>query len=159
MAPERAGAALAWLVGMLTLGTALPHGLRLAGAGWPWQGVILASSLLAVMAALIMARLGDGPHLKPARGAAPQRAGGVWQAFRLPVFRASAFGYFGHMWELYAFWTLLPLLVARSGLDQRVAAGGVSGIAFAVIAIGGLGCVLGGFASRRIGSARSREAG
>lgn len=153
-APERAGAALAWLVGMLTLGTALPHGLRLAGAGWPWQGVILASSLLAVLAAVVIARLGDGPHLKLRGGAAPQRAGGVWQAFRLPVFRASAFGYFGHMWELYAFWTLLPLLVARSGLDQRVAAGGVSGISFAVIAVGGLGCVLGGFASRRIGSAR-----
>lgn len=153
-APERAGAALAWLVGMLTLGTALPHGLRLAGAGWPWQGVILASSVLALVAAALIVHLGDGPHLKPRRGGAPVRAGGVWQAFRLPVFRASAFGYFGHMWELYAFWTLLPLLVARSGLDQRVAAGGVSGIAFAVIAVGGLGCVLGGFASRRIGSAR-----
>jgi len=153
-APERAGAALAWLVGMLTIGTALPHGLRLAGAGWPWQGVILASSVLALAAAALIARLGDGPHLKPRGGAAPSRADGVWRAFRLPVFRASAFGYFGHMWELYAFWTLLPLLVVRSGLDQRVAAGGVSGIAFAVIAVGGLGCVLGGFASRRIGSAR-----
>jgi MFS family permease len=153
-APERAGAALAWLVGMLTLGTALPHGLRLAGAGWSWQGVIVASSLLAVVAAVVVARLGDGPQLKARSGAVPARAGGVWQAFRLPVFRASAFGYFGHMWELYAFWTLLPLLVSRSGLDQRVAAGGVSGIAFAVIALGAFGCVLGGFASRRIGSAR-----
>jgi MFS family permease len=154
-APERAGAALAWLVGMLTLGTALPHGLRLAGAGWPWQGVMLASSALALVAAVMIVRLGDGPHLKPPGGrAASARAGGVWQAFRLPVFRASAFGYFGHMWELYAFWTLLPLLVVRTGLDARLAAGGVSGISFAVIAIGGLGCVLGGIASRRIGSAR-----
>jgi MFS family permease len=153
-APQRAGAALAWLVGMLTLGTALPHGLRLAGAGWPWQEVVLLSSALALVAAATIARLGDGPHLKPRADAIALRAGGVWQAFRLPVFRASAFGYFGHMWELYAFWTLLPLLVARSGLDQRVAAGGVSGISFAVIAVGGLGCVLGGFASRRIGSAR-----
>lgn len=153
-APERAGAALAWLVGMLTLGTALPHGLRLAGAGWPWQGVILASSALALVAAVLIVRLGDGPHLRRRAGAAPLRAGAVWQAFRLPVFRASAFGYFGHMWELYAFWTLLPLLVARTGLDQRVAAGGVPGLSFAVIAIGALGCVLGGVASRRIGSAR-----
>ena len=36
--PERAGAALAQLVGMLTLGTALPHGIRLAGAGQPGRG-------------------------------------------------------------------------------------------------------------------------
>ena len=46
--PERAGAALAQLVGMLTLGTALPHGIRLAGAGWSWQATILVSSALAL---------------------------------------------------------------------------------------------------------------
>lgn len=151
-APERAGAALAWLVGMLTLGTALPHGLRWAGAGWPWQGVMLASSLLALVAAAVIVALGDGPHLRAKAGA--PAAGGVLQAFRLPVFRASAFGYFGHMWELYAFWTLLPLLVARTGLDQRFGAGGVPGLSFAVIAIGALGCVAGGVLSRRYGSAR-----
>lgn len=53
-APDRAGVALAWLVGMLTLGTALPHGLRWAGAAWPWQGVIGASSLLALAAAVLV---------------------------------------------------------------------------------------------------------
>ncbi|MDP3636521.1 MAG: MFS transporter, partial [Azonexus sp.] len=42
--PERAGTALAQLVGMLTLGTALPHGIRLAGSGWSWQATILVSS-------------------------------------------------------------------------------------------------------------------
>lgn len=26
--------------------------------------------------------------------------------------RASAFGYFGHMWELYAFWVLVPFILA-----------------------------------------------
>lgn len=153
-APERAGAALAWLVGMLTLGTALPHGLRWAGAGWPWQGVMLASSLLALVAAVAIVALGDGPHLRAKAGAPAAGTGGVLQAFRLPVFRASAFGYFGHMWELYAFWTLLPLLVAYTGLDQRLGVEGTSGPSFAVIAIGAAGCVLGGLLSRRHGSAR-----
>jgi MFS family permease len=153
-APERAGAALAWLVGMLTLGTALPHGLRWAGALWPWQSVMLASSLLALVAAGAILALGDGPYLRAAPGSPAARTGGVLQAFRLPVFRASALGYFGHMWELYAFWTLLPLLVARTGLDQRLGAAGVSGLSFAVIAIGAAGCVLGGVLSRRHGSAR-----
>ena len=43
-APERSGQVLAWLVGMLTLGTALPHGLRALGGGWSWRYVVLASS-------------------------------------------------------------------------------------------------------------------
>ena len=38
--PEQAGPALAWLVGMLTLGTALPHGVRFLDTGWSWQATL-----------------------------------------------------------------------------------------------------------------------
>ena len=62
--PERAGQSLGLLVGMLTLGTALPHGIRMAGAALSWQAVILASSALALVGAAIIGLLGDGPHLK-----------------------------------------------------------------------------------------------
>lgn len=159
-APERAGAALALLVGMLTLGTALPHGLRAAGAGWDWRHVMLASSVLALAAAAMVHRLGDGPAAaarRAAAAAAPHaRPGAVLAAFRIPAFRASALGYFGHMWELYAFWTLVPALVALGGLDRALPAawGGVPGLSFAVIAAGAAGCFAGGAASRRWGSAR-----
>ena len=112
--PARAGQSLGLLVGMLTLGTALPHGIRMAGGALSWQSVILTSSLLALIGAGLIAWLGDGPHLKlklrAANGAQPTH---VLDAFRIPDFRASAFGYFGHMWELYAFWTLVPLLLVR----------------------------------------------
>ena len=151
--PERAGAALAQLVGMLTLGTALPHGIRLAGAGWSWPATILVSSGLALLAAVLIFRLGDGPHLKRRHGAPPLRLGRVFMAYAAPQFRASALGYFGHMWELYAFWALTPALVILSGL----AAPGsreLSGLAFAIIGIGALGCLLGGWWSHRVGSAR-----
>jgi MFS family permease len=151
--PERAGAALAQLVGMLTLGSALPHGIRLAGAGWSWQATILVSSVLALAAAVLIFRLGDGPHLKRRHGAPPLRLGRVFHAFSIREFRASAFGYFGHQWELYAFWTLTPALVILAGL----AAPGsreLSGLAFAIIGIGALGCLLGGWWSHRFGSAR-----
>ena len=151
--PERAGAALAQLVGMLTLGTALPHGLRLAGAGWSWPTTILLSSLLATLAAAMIFRLGDGPHLKRRHDAPPLRLGRVLLAFAERDFRASAFGYFGHQWELYAFWTLVPALVVLSGLAVP-ATRGVSGLAFAIIGVGALGCLLGGWWSQRIGSAR-----
>lgn len=152
-APEASGEALGWLVGMLTLGTALPHAVRAAGGGWSWNLVVLTSSVLALVAAAMVLRLGDGPHLKTSGGGHP-RWGGVMKAFRLAPFRASAFGYFGHMWELYAFWTVVPLLLARvlegSGVDARA----VSLASFAVIGAGALGCIVGGELSRRIGSAR-----
>ena len=156
-APERAGQALAWLVGMLTIGTALPHGLRALGDGWPWQRVVLASSVLAMVAGFVILRLGDGPHLRP-RGKGQHIAfGHVLHAFSSAEFRAAAGGYFGHMWELYAFWTLVPLLLTATALPARLGldpAWGTSLLAFAVIACGGLGCFAGGQLGLRIGGAR-----
>ena len=151
--PERAGAALAQLVGMLTLGTALPHGIRLAGAGWSWQATILVSSALALIAAAMILHLGDGPHLKRRHDAPPLRLGRVFYSFSVREFRASALGYFGHQWEIYAFWTLVPALLLLSGLAAAGSAM-LSGLSFAIIGIGALGCVLGGWWSQCIGSAR-----
>ncbi|MBY6190914.1 MFS transporter [Microbulbifer agarilyticus] len=157
-APERAGAALAKLVAMLTLGTALPHGLRELGADIPWQWIISASSVLAIVAALLIFRLGDGPHL-PISASVKHRSRNkrfatpaVLQAFRIPRFRAAAWGYFGHMWELYAFWTVLPLLIASVGLAEVFPGLGVAGLSFCFIGVGALGCIAGGLLSRRVGS-------
>lgn len=159
-APERTGQALAQLVAMLTLGTALPHGLREVGAELPWQYVILAASGLALLGALLIHWLGDGPHLPDARQRkAPSPAGTgrrvtVLDAFRVNRFRAAAWGYFGHMWELYAFWTVVPLLVSHTVLASQYGVLGVSGMAFGIIGIGALGCVIGGLLSRHFGSAK-----
>ena len=152
-APERAGHALAQLVGMLTLGTALPHLTRLVGAGWPWQAVILTSSVLALVAAAAIAALGDGPHLKRRDGVPHLKLGRVFLAFTNRDFRASALGYFGHQWELYAFWTIVPILASQSTLPARTG-WNLSALAFAIIGIGAAGCLLGGEISQRVGSAR-----
>ncbi|MGC8120383.1 MFS transporter [Marinobacter sp. VGCF2001] len=148
--PKYAGAALAWLVGMLTLGTALPHLMRGATLGLPWQWPLLAASGLALAGGVLVLLLGDGPHLPKASGRLPLSQG--LAALRLPRFRAVAGGYFGHMWELYAFWTLVPLLVARelSRLGQDAAL--VPWLSFAVIGIGAAGCLGGGRLSRSRGS-------
>lgn len=156
-APERAGFALSMLVGMLTLGTSLPHALRLLGADLPWQATILASSLLALFGAALVYGLGDGPHAIVAR--CPQKPvpvlqGSIFSVFGVPEFRASALGYFGHMWELYTFWTMVPVFVVSTGLDHYSALGGASGVSFLVIGVGALGCVVGGYLSRFAGSAR-----
>jgi MFS family permease len=152
--PERASEALAWLVGMLTFGTALPHAIRVAGAAWPWQAVASASSLLAALAGIVVYSLGDGPHLPKARGGGI-KWGAVLVVSRIAAFRASALGYFGHMWELYAMWTITPFLVALVLRTQGEAnAAAIAGWSFAVIAAGGVGCIAGGMLSRRYGSAR-----
>ena len=151
--PQRAPQTLAWLVAMLTLGTALPHGLRSLGADWPWQVPVLGASVLALLAAGLVARLGDGPHLQGASGTTRAGLHEVLGNLRVPAFRASALGYLGHMWELYAFWALVPVLLAGAGI---AAAGSAvqSQAAFGIIAVGALGCIAGGWWSRRMGGAR-----
>ena len=149
--PKRTGAALAYLVGMLTLGTALPQGVRFIGAQWNWQAVILSSSGLAIAGAVLVFSLGDGPHL--AVRSELSRLADVLSAFKSEKLRAAALGYFGHMWELYTFWTLVPLLLS-TGLAVKVRHLSVPGLAFIIIAIGAAGCILGGWLSRRIGSGR-----
>jgi MFS family permease len=149
-APTRTGSALAYLVGMLTLGTALPQGVRFFGAQWDWQIVILTSSGLALAGALLILLLGDGPHLALRPRGSPI-SGGVVAAFRSRNLRAAALGYFGHMWELYTFWTLVPLIVATA-VHARLPQLSVPGLAFLIIAVGSLGCIIGGVMSRKVGS-------
>ncbi|MCM0613558.1 MFS transporter [Marinobacter sediminum] len=148
--PKYAGAALAWLVGMLTLGTALPHLMRGATFGMPWELPLLVASVLALAGGAMVFLLGDGPHLPKSSGPIPLSQG--LAALRIPRFRAVAGGYFGHMWELYAFWTLTPLLIGRE--LQRLGAddGAIPWLAFAIIGVGAVGCIGGGRLSRTKGS-------
>ena len=152
---ESAGKNLGLLVGMLTLGTALPHGIRMLGASVPWQMAVSASSVLALFAAIFIGLLGDGPHSDTERVARKLRPSEVLEAFKIPAFRSAAFGYFGHMWELYAFWALVPALLNELEVTrQSITPTFVPGWSFTIIAIGFIGSVVGGQLSSRLGSAR-----
>jgi MFS family permease len=144
-APDRAGAALGWLVGALTAGTATPYLARAIAGNTYWREAVLASSGLAVLGAALVITVGEGPALKARSGFAWGRA---WAVFRVRAFRASALGYFGHMWELYAFWILVRSLVELLGKTGSQLWLGT----FVVIAAGALGCVVGGWVSRIRGS-------
>jgi MFS family permease len=76
--------------------------------------------------------------------------------------RLIVFGYFGHMWELYALWTWLPAYVAASYTAWSPGSGSpqvASLTAFAVIGLGGaIGCLLGGRLSDRVGRAEVARA-
>ncbi len=141
------GWALGFLVGALVLGTASPHLLRAVGASWDWRLVMTGASLAALAGGLLVRLVPEGPDL--ARGA-PVRFRGVLDAFRQRRFRASALGYFGHMWELYAFWAFVPVWIGAHGM----AGSALSATAFAVIAAGFVGCAGGGLFLRRLGGGR-----
>jgi MFS family permease len=141
------GAALGLLVGALVLGTAAPHGLRALGTQWPWQTVMwTVSAIAAAGGALMVLLVPDSPSMPRAARIRPQALAVIWTDRKL---RASAFGYFGHMWELYAFWVMVPLIVAT-----RLPAAQVAAASFAVIGAGFLGCAVGGLLVRRFGSAK-----
>ncbi len=142
------GRALGYLVGALVLGTSLTHLVRAVPVIEHWQYAIVTSSLAAIVGGLLVSCVPDGPHLKP--------SGQRWQlsqlgnAFSLPDFRRAALAYFGHMWELYAFWAFMPRWIESLGLSPQL----VSLISFTIIAMGALGCVLGGMATESYGSRR-----
>ncbi len=145
------GRALGYLVGALVLGTAFPHLIRAIGAELPWQQVIIGVSALAAIGSVMMLLLvPDGPYLP--RGAAfnPRSLAII---FRSRSFRASAFGYFGHMWELYAFWAFFPLWLLVYSRTNDITLN-VPLWSFLVIAAGFFGCAVGGMISARVGSAK-----
>ena len=146
------GKALGFLVGALVVGTALPHLIRGLGQSLPWETVILSVSAIAALGGVMMyALVPDGPFLGASAKFSP---GSLRAIFRLARFRASSFGYFGHMWELYTFWAFVPpMLVAYKSRPTELDLN-VSLLTFAVIAAGAIGCVVGGYLSLRFGSAR-----
>ena len=147
---EGLGRALGFLVGALILGTAFPHLLRAIGADLPWQYVVGWVSVLAAAGGLSMLLLvPDGPHLP--RGT-PFDPRALVIIFRSPQFRASAFGYFGHMWELYTLWAFIPIMLIAYAETKGMTLD-VSLWSFAAIASGAIACAGGGILSTRFGSA------
>ena len=115
--------------------------------------MFLASGAGVAGAVLMLAGVGDGPHLTQK---ARFDARIIWKVFRHRPFRFQAFGYFGHMWELYAFWSLLGYYLETSLSSQGASHAGVpiSLLVFFAIGMGAVGCVAGGWVSRTVGERR-----
>ena len=149
------GTSLGFLVGALVLGTAFPHLLKtFAGTGnLPWKAVVLCTSLLAAAGGLmILFLVPDGPYRRPML---KKDFSAFFSVFRLKAFRAAAFGYFGHMWELYAFWAFVPLVLAVYQQVHPQLNLNIPLLSFLIIGSGGVACVAGGYLSQRLGTKRT----
>jgi sugar phosphate permease len=150
---SRRGLAIGTVVGALTVGKATPylvHALPNAGP----SAVILAATGCALVASVLVALLyRDGPYPFPPR---PFSWSLVRTVFARREWRLATGGYLGHMFELYSAWTWLPVFVAASAAAAGIPSGHSrdsisSAVAFAAIAIGGVGCVWGGLVADRRG--------
>ena len=146
------GKSLGYLVGALVLGTALPHLLRGSMETLPWVTTIWMTSLLAVLGGTAMIIfVEDGPFRKAGRGL---DLTAFFKVFDNRKFRAAAFGYFGHMWELYTFWAFAPVMLASFLAGKQIMSINISVWSFFIISIGGLACVIGGYLSLKYGARR-----
>jgi len=145
------GKALGFLLGALIIGTAFPHLLKNRDFQLPWKSVLYFTSLFALIGGIIIILfVGDGPFNKKS-GAFQWNALG--KIFKSEKWRRAAFGYYGHMWELYTFWGFLPLMLElyakKSGVDLNIPL-----LSFLIIAAGSIGSISGGYLSQYFGSAK-----
>jgi MFS family permease len=146
---EGLGRSLGFLVGALVLGTALPHLLKGVSLQLPWKFVLYATALLSLVGGLLMWWLVPaGPH----RRAGIRLPGtAIWKPFSHKPFRAAAFGYFGHMWELYTFWAFVPVMLAAYAARHTGVHFHIPLLSFTIIGFGAPACILGGILSQTFG--------
>lgn len=140
------GKSLGFLVGALVVGTAFPHLLKSLTAEFSWRLVIYVTSTLSFLGGVMMVLLvPDGPYRKSGKALSFTS---FLSGFKKWQFRSAAFGYFGHMWELYTFWAFVPVMLTAWKSQYSIVSLNVPLFSFLIIASGGLACVVSGLLSQ-----------
>jgi len=147
------GKSLGFLVGALVLGTAFPHLLKDFAGDLPWRYILIFTSSIAVVGGfLILIFVPNGPYRKQSQ---KPDIMAIFKVFRNRRFRSAAFGYFGHMWELYAFWAFVPVILTTYIKLHTGATINIPLWSFLIIGLGGFACVLGGYLSQSYGTKKT----
>ena len=154
--PQKAPNTLGLLVGMLVLGSSLPYLIRALGISFDWQYTVILTSGLCYIAGITIYLIGDGPHLITNKKSSFRLLDQFSELLKNKKYLASAVGYFGHMWELYAFWTCVPILITISISQHQIHDQEflVSLLSFLIIGLGFVSCVLGGILAKSLNSSR-----
>lgn len=147
---NRRGTSVGILVAALTIGSNIPHLILFFSQAIDWQVVIAASSFLSIVAAAVMGLL--VPNLHKAKQTNEVSFHLLRQVFRNSHVMRATWGYFGHMWELYAVWTWFALFFHLSAVQWQAASSLSVFISMGIC--GAIGCVVGGILADRIGKAR-----
>lgn len=152
--PKQRGIATGILIAALTLGTSLPHFISLFMSALDGHLVLLACSILAIIAAVLMCFVLVDAPIQSSNSAFSLDL--MKEVLRNKPVMLANYGYFGHMWELYGMWTWLLAFLTASFLHNSPATGTwVSTLAaFGSIGLaGGVGCVIGGIIADKLGRA------
>jgi len=144
------GLAIGVLVGALTVGSAAPHLLRAVGGIGQPRLVLFGAAGIAALGGVLVLLYEEGPSQPDPAAFDP---GAIGRIARDRGVLLANLGYFGHMFELYAVWTWIPVyLVASlevSGVANPEPLAAL--LAFGTIAVGGVGAWLAGSAADRWG--------
>ncbi len=140
------GKSLGFLVGALVLGTSFPHFIKSFTFATYWQYVIYGTSFLTILGGTaLVVFVPDGPFKKSMQKI---KLRSLFDGFINKNFKAAAFGYFGHMWELYTFWAFVPIILKNHLLYNQTKGTNIALFSFIIIATGGIACAMSGYLSR-----------
>lgn len=142
------GTAIGFLIGALTLGKAFPYLINVFGLEHWRQNLLIVSGLALIGAILMRFFLQDGPFRQPSAPFDFTQAG---KAFGNRGVRLANLGYFGHMWELYAMWVWVPVMIRTSFALQNIESKWAEALSFSTIGAGAVGCVVAGILADRLG--------
>lgn len=143
------GKALGFMVGALVLGTSFPFLLNGSKLSDKQDLVIQITSAITLFGGIILFILiPNGPFRVPSKRLKLDTAPLL---FKNSSFKRATFGYFGHMWELYAFWAFTPVALTwfNAQTENGIPISLLTGI---IIAVGGISCAIGGLLTKRFGS-------